>query len=147
VGRDRRVAHPDRVTALTETAAIQPIRILVVDDKPAVVEGLCRLFSKQKALAVVASASNGNDAIKELTLHKPDLVVMDLHMTERNGCEAAASMRRQFPAIRIIIMSIDEDAQVRRDCLQNGADSFLPKIGLQRTLMPEIKRLFPNRVY
>jgi DNA-binding NarL/FixJ family response regulator len=138
----------DSVTsALSRTSAIQPIRILVVDDNPGVVDGICLLFAKQEAVSVVASAINGNDAIEKVKHHKPDLVVMDLHMPDMDGHAAAAAMRRQFPRIRIMMISIDDGAQVRSDCLQNGADSFLPKIGLQRSLMPEIKRLFPESVF
>ncbi len=140
--------HPAGVAPpLIKTAPIQPIRILVVDDKPAVVDGICRLFAKHRAVEVVASASNGNEAIEKLAHHEVDLVVMDVHMPEKNGRKTAAGMRLEFPKIRIIMTSIDEDVQVRKECLQNGADSFLPKIGLQRLLMPEIKRLFPAHAF
>ena len=122
--------HPDRVLpGLTTSESIQPIRILLVDDKPAVVDGVCKLFAKQQALAVVGAAINGRDVLEKVAQHKPDVVVMDVHIPERNGREAAASMRRQFPGIRIIMISLDEDAPVRADCYRAGPIASFPRSG------------------
>lgn len=131
---------------MSQIAERQPIRILVVDDKLAVVDGIRRFLARQPDVLVVDSAMNGIDAIDKVAQHKPDLVLMDVHLPEMNGLEAAAGMRSRFPKIRIIMISIDQDAELRADCLQHGADSFLPKIGLQRMLMLEIKSLFAAHV-
>ncbi len=116
----------------------------MVDDKPAVIAGIRRLFAKQLSILVVGSAKSGSDAVEKVLHDQPDLVVMDVYMPNMDGLQAAAGMRRQNPEIRIIMTSIDDGADIKTRCLESGADSFLAKIGLQRSLMPEIKRLFPE---
>lgn len=93
---------------------------------------------------VVASAGDGRAAVEQFVKHRPDLVIMDVNMPQMSGLEAAAEMRRLAPEVRIIMVSIHQDAQTEADSLQRGADSFLPKIGLQRRLLPEIAGLFPR---
>lgn len=125
-------------------AAIRTIRTIVVDDKPAVVDGIRRFFALQGGVTVVAVAMNGREAIDKVAQNQPDLVVMDLHMPEMNGFEVAADMHRRFPNVRIIMISVEQGAHIQGECLRHGADRFLPKIGLHRTLMPEIRHLFPD---
>lgn len=130
----------------TTGAALRTIRTIVVDDKPAVVDGIRRFFARQAGVAVVAVALNGRDAIDQVAHDQPDLVVMDVHMPEISGLDAADILRRRFPELRIIMISIEQGAALRRECLRHGADRFLSKIGLHRTLLPEIRQLFPDQI-
>jgi DNA-binding NarL/FixJ family response regulator len=130
--------------ALTAHSAIQTIRVLLVDDSHTVMAAIGLLLHKQPALLVVAGANNGTDTLAQVLRHEPDLVVMDVHMPGMNGLEAVAVVRRHRPQVRIIMISVDQDAGVQAECLRLGADRFLPKIGLQRRLLQEIAGLFPH---
>ncbi len=122
-----------------------PLRVVVVDDSLAVLESLCGFFAKMPAVLVVATAGDGRDAVAQVSEHRPDLVVMDVQMPRMNGFEAARAMREYLPEIRIILVSIDQDARRGEECLRHGADGFIPKIGMQRKLAGEVQRLFPQR--
>ena len=115
-----------------------------MDDNPAVLDGLRRLLSPQVGLTVVAVAGDGREALAQVANHQPDLVVMDIRLPGLGGLDAAAEMRRRFPQVRIVMISVQEDTHLLRECLRCGADLFLPKIGLQRTLLPEIRQLFAD---
>ena len=132
---------PDAIPPINAPA---PVRVLVADDSSAVVTGIRRFLAARRGVAVVAAAVDGHDAIEKCRQHQPDIVVMDVHMPALDGLKAAASLRREFPAIRIILISVDQGEQLRADSLKHGADAFLPKIGLQHNLMNEIRRLFPH---
>jgi DNA-binding NarL/FixJ family response regulator len=121
-----------------------PIRILVVDDSSAVVNGICQLLAKVTAVTVVATAGDGRAAVEQVAKHRPDLVVMDVYMPKMNGLEAAREIRCICPGVRIIMTSVHQDAQTKADCLQHGADSFVPNIGMQRQLLCEAEHLFPE---
>ena len=126
------------------TSPPRPIRVLVVDDSAPVVESIRRFLAIRREVTVVATALSGSGAIKACAQHRPDLVVMDVHMPEMDGLKTAATLRRKFPEVHIILISVDQSEDLRIDCLHHGADSFLPKIGLPRSLLAEIRRLFPQ---
>lgn len=130
----------------TPRAALPTIRTIVVDDKPTVVDGIRQCLAAQTGVTVVAVALNARDAIDQVEQHQPDLLVMDVHMPELSGLNAANILHGRFPELRIILISIEQGAELQRECLRHGADRFLPKIGLHRTLGPEIRQLFPDRV-
>jgi DNA-binding NarL/FixJ family response regulator len=73
-----------------------PIRILVVDDHPAVRQGTAVLIGSQSDMALVAEASNGREAIQQFRKHRPDITLMDLQMPEMNGLDALAAIRGEF---------------------------------------------------
>lgn len=130
--------------ATDPTTVLQLIRVLVVDDSAAVVSAIRQFLAAQPGVTVAATALGGRDAIEACRQHQPDLVVMDVHMPELDGLKSAAKIRTEFPNIRILLISVDQGGDLHAVCLRHGADGFLPKIGLQRTLMAEIQRLLPN---
>jgi DNA-binding NarL/FixJ family response regulator len=105
---------------------------------------LSDFLGRHGALTVVGGAGDGYRAVEGVAEHRPDLVIMDVSMPRMNGLEAAAEIRRLAPAVRIILVSIHQDAQTQAESLQHGADGFVPKIGIQRRLLPEIERHFPQ---
>src|ERR1700688_2484682 len=73
------------------------IRILVVDDHALLLEGIVALVSAESDMEVVAEASNGQEAIDQFRLHRPDVTLMDLQMPALNGIEAITRIRNEFP--------------------------------------------------
>ncbi len=132
---------PDAVPVAASPPAI---RVLVVDDSVAVVGGIRQFLAAQAGVTVVATALGGRAAIEMCRQHQPDLVVMDVHMPELDGLISAEWIRREFPNVRINLIGVDHGREVHTACLKHGADGFLPKIGLQRNLMANIRRLFPR---
>lgn len=121
------------------------LHILVVDDSATVAAGIRQFLSAQKDVTEVITALDGRAAIEACHQSRPDLVVMDVHMPELDGLKTTTRIRREYPEMRIVLISVDQGADLQADCLHSGADAFLPKIGLQRNLMAEIDRLFPGR--
>ncbi len=81
------------------------IRILTVDDHPLLREGIAALVNAESDMKLVAEASNGEEAIKQFRLHRPDVTLMDLQMPALNGIEAVARIRAEFPHARIIVLT------------------------------------------
>jgi DNA-binding NarL/FixJ family response regulator len=77
--------------------ASHQIRILAVDDHVLVRQGTAVLISSEPELTLVAEASNGREAIQQFRVHRPDVTLMDLQMSEMNGPDAIIAIRAEFP--------------------------------------------------
>src|SRR5258705_9470344 len=94
------------VLALERGVTLQPsVRILIVDDHPEIRRALRRLLSLEQGWQVCAEAADGLEAIDATREHKPDFIIMDLSMPHMSGIRACAEIRKEFPAILIMILT------------------------------------------
>ena len=97
------------------------IKCLIVDDQPILREGLKSLLATCEDIEVIAEASNGREAMDQLAIHIPDVVLMDIRMPVMNGVEATKMIKEKFPNIIIIILTTFDDDQYILDALRYGA--------------------------
>jgi DNA-binding NarL/FixJ family response regulator len=103
------------------------LRLLVVDDHNIVRSGLTALINSEADMAVVAEATNGQQAIELFREHHPDVTLMDLRLPGVGGVEAITTIRKEFPTARIIVLTTyDGDEDIYR-ALQAGASGYLLK--------------------
>ncbi|HEX4312166.1 MAG TPA: response regulator transcription factor [Acidobacteriaceae bacterium] len=103
------------------------INILLVDDHHIVRQGFAALLKTVPGFAVVAEASDGEEAVVLYRKHQPDVTLMDLRLPKMNGVDAIAKIREEFPAARIIVLTtFDGDEDIYR-ALQAGAKGYLLK--------------------
>lgn len=136
------------------------IRILIVDDHPALRVGLSAILSAHPHLQVVAEAADTGGAIAASDEHSPDIVLMDLRIPGGGGVEATLAIRQRRPATRVIIVTTyDGDEDVHR-AIQAGASGYLLKgltsaelVGAVEAvhrggsiLPPDVAARFQNRV-
>lgn len=118
------------------------IRVLVADDSPTALRSVCDYLEFAGGFEIVATASDGLNAVQLASLHKPDLVLLDLSMPRINGLEAAQRIRLMNPDLRVIIFSELNGLSLADECRRHGADCFVHKSHLPERLLPEIDRLF-----
>lgn len=118
----------------------ESLRILVVDDNPHVLSALVDLFEDQHDLSVVGAALREDDAITLALSHRPDVVLVDVHMPQGGGQHVITAVRRHLPSTWIVALSASVD---RADCsrmLSTGADVYSSKsadvTSLVRSLTP-----------
>jgi DNA-binding NarL/FixJ family response regulator len=99
--------------------------ILIVEDNLRARFALKALLSQQAGITVTAEASNGQEAINLIQKRIPDLVLMDVRMPVMDGLEATRIIKREWPGIKIIILTMYPDCQA--EVLSEGADAFLVK--------------------
>lgn len=116
------------------------IRLLLVDDQPAVRRGLGLRFHLEPDLEVVGEASTGSEALALAQTLTPDVVLMDIAMPEMDGIEATAALRRVVPQSVVVILSIHDDAQTRGRAQEAGAVAFVEKRGTTETLLSAIRQ-------
>ncbi len=81
------------------------IRILVVHDHPFLREGIVGAINSQSDMILIGEASNGQEAIEQFRLHRPDVTLMDLQMPSMSGIDAIIAIRSESPAARIVVLT------------------------------------------
>lgn len=116
-----------------------PIQVLVVDDHPALRQGLALFVGGESDMQVVAEATNGREAVEQYRKHRPDVTLMDLQMGTMNGNDAIIAIRSEFPEARIIVLTTypGDDRVVR--AFQAGAWGYVLKGSVGKDLLATIR--------
>lgn len=104
-----------------------PITILLADDHAMVRRGLHVFLTTQQDMEVVGEASNGQEALAQAELLKPDVVLMDLHMPVMDGIETARRLRALMPGTRIIVLTSFSDQDHVVPAVRAGVKGYLLK--------------------
>lgn len=92
-----------------------PLRVLVVDDHPLVLTGIKTALGRVSGLVVVASAENGDDALRAVIEHKPDLMILDINLPGLRSDLLVLEGRKHHPTLRTLILSaFDDEVYLRR---------------------------------
>jgi DNA-binding NarL/FixJ family response regulator len=116
------------------------IRLLLVDDQPAVRRGLLMRLHLEPDIQVVGEASTGREALRLAQSLAPDVVLMDVEMPEMDGIEATAALRLAVSQSAVVILSIHDDAQTRGRAQAAGAVAFVEKRGATDSLLAAIRQ-------
>jgi DNA-binding NarL/FixJ family response regulator len=120
----------------------KPIRALVVDDSLVALRAICTMLRTRGAISVVGTARNGRDAISKAQALRPDLVLIDMEMPGVKGLEATSWLRKRFPSIRVIVVTVHDSQEVQEACEAAYADGFVSKSRIHAELFSEIERVF-----
>lgn len=103
------------------------IKILLVDDQDILVEGLKLILGKEEDFVICGSANNGKRAYEACKWSAPDVVLMDMKMPEINGVDATAMIKKEFPHIKILVLTTFNDDEYIYEALKHGASGYLLK--------------------
>jgi len=115
------------------------ITIVVADDHPVLRDGLAALISSVDGMTVVAQAGTGSEAIRAVREHRPDLVLMDLHMPDIDGTEATRQISAELPGTRVLVLTMYEDDQSVMAAIRAGASGYLLKGASQQEILRAIQ--------
>lgn len=123
------------------------IRLLLVDDHEVVRTGLRMLLEGQSNMLIVGEASTGRQALllaEELT---PQVVVMDITLPDMSGIEVTRLLRKKFPEMAVVALTIHEDEQYFYEMLRAGASGYVPKRAAPEDLISAIEAASVGEVY
>jgi two-component system, NarL family, nitrate/nitrite response regulator NarL len=120
--------------------AVQPIRVLVVDDHTLFRRGLIALLAGDARFQVVAEAGDANEAHQRAAQTQPDVILLDNHMPGVNGVDALAGFKTLAPQARVLMLTVSEDERDLAAALRGGARGYLLKTMDSEMLASAIQR-------
>lgn len=105
----------------------EKIRVLLVDDHTLFRSGIKSLLQRNEDFEVVGEAGDGLEGIKRVRSLKPDVVLIDLHMPGVSGLEAVKAIVEEMPEVKVLMLTVSEDAQDLIEALRAGASGYLLK--------------------
>jgi two-component system, NarL family, response regulator NreC len=123
------------------------IKIILADDHKIVREGLISLLNQQNDMKVVADAAEGFSIINFARKFKPDVVITDISMPDLNGIEATEVIRKEFPKMKIIALSMHSEKHVILRVLRAGANGYLLKDSAFLELVKAIRSVLKGEIY
>ncbi|MGR9589694.1 response regulator [Bacillus thuringiensis] len=103
------------------------IKVLLVDDHTVVLKGLAFFLSTQEDLELVGEANNGKEALVKVGETNPDVILMDLYMPEMDGVEATAYIKKEYPNVKVIVLTSFSDQAHVLPALRAGASGYILK--------------------
>lgn len=123
------------------------IRVLLADNHTLVRAGLRALLENISGIQVVAEAGDGLEALQLVAVHQPDIVLMDIAMPEMNGLEAAACVVKEYPHVRVVILSMHANEEYVLQALRTGAVGYVLKDAGPSELELALKASFRGETY
>ena len=123
------------------------INILIADDHTIVRKGLIELVEDSKSIQVSAEAKNSAEVMQLLVSQSFDLVVLDISMPGRSGLEALKDIKKMYPKIPVLILSMYPEEQYAVRVIKAGASGYLNKDSAPEELIKAIKTIAKGRKY
>jgi DNA-binding NarL/FixJ family response regulator len=134
---------PDSTTSTQRNAA----QILIVDDHPLIREGLATRIAFQPDMQVCGEATCVADALLKVKEINPDLVVVDIQLTESHGIDLIKEIKSRFPAVKMLVVSAFDESLYAEIALRAGAQGYINKRELQDNIIDALRAVLEGRRY
>lgn len=122
-------------------------RILIVEDHTLLRAGLKALLAQDTDIEIVGEAENGRDAVRLTGTLNPDLVLTDLSMAGMNGIESIVDIKRRYPNVRVLVLTIHRTDEYIFASLRAGADGYILKDASHDELHIAIRSVLNGKTY
>lgn len=124
-----------------------PVRVLLVDDHAILREGIRLILEAQPDLEVVGEAATGREALALVASRHPNVVLMDLTMPDLNGMNATVAIKRQYPAVQVLVLTMHDSDEYFFRLLQAGASGYVLKGGGKNDLLTAVRAVAAGGVF
>ena len=139
-------AAPKAAPAASEPG-LRKTRVLVADEAGILRDGLCALLQSDDALEVVAATAIQREALQTLTIDQPDVAIVDFAMDLRSGPETIAHLKRRWPEVRVLVLTVRRDETFIETALRAGADGYVLKSDSRAELFNAVHRIAAGKGY
>jgi two-component system, NarL family, nitrate/nitrite response regulator NarL len=122
-------------------------KILVVDDHAIVLDGIKSLLAEIENIEIAATVTNANEALTLLKQIKADLVITDINMPGMDGLEFIKTIRRDFPPIKIIVLSLHDEAHFVRNIMKQRVQGYILKNDASSELVEAVHRVLAGKTF
>jgi DNA-binding NarL/FixJ family response regulator len=132
---------------LSQGKAMSAIRVVLADDHALVRAGFRALLEQLSDVTVVADAGDGREALRLVGEHRPDVLLTDISMPGLNGLELVGRIRRDYPGVRVLILSMHGSEEYVLQALRSGAAGYLLKDAATTELEVAVKAVARGETY
>jgi len=125
----------------------RPFRVIVVDDHPIVRRGIVELISQETDLEVVADVGSVREAMADIERFHPDIAIVDVALEQSNGIELTRQVRAQYGDLKVLMLSMHEEALYAERALKAGANGYVMKVEAPEALLGAIREVLRDGLY
>lgn len=137
---------PDRGKTMQHNST-KPIRVVIADDHALVRAGIRALVERIENVVVVGEAGKGSEALKLVEELNPTLLLLDITMPDGGGFDVLHHVKRKFPKVRVIVLTVHDAGVYANRALDEGAKGFLPKSAASTELEEAIQTVIRGERY
>ncbi|OGF53976.1 MAG: hypothetical protein A2Z21_05140 [Candidatus Fraserbacteria bacterium RBG_16_55_9] len=123
------------------------IRLVISDDHALVRDGLKRILALERDIEIVGEACDGNEAVELVRQRRPDVILLDISMPQKDGIEATQEITKLSGRTKVLILTIHADLHYALRAMRAGAQGFLSKQAKSAELIHAIHQVYANRRY
>lgn len=123
------------------------IKITITDDHPLLLEGLKNILNNENNLEVIGCLSSSSELQKFLKIHKTDILLLDINLRDANSIELIAPLRKKYPDMHIIILSVHNEYAVINSALNEGASGYIQKNAAVDEILNGINSIFDAKIF
>ena len=116
------------------------VRMILVDDQPVVLDALRQCFAMEPDILIVGEAGDGTTALALANKLQPDVMLTDIKMPNMDGIAITIALRESAPEIKVVVLSIYDDAATRGQAISAGASEFVGKHDPAEVLLAAVRR-------
>lgn len=124
-----------------------PYRIVLADDHAIVRQGLKRMIEEEPSLTVIGEPSDGIQLLSLLKILDADLVILDISMPNLRGIEATREIKRVFPGLKVLILTMYKDEELLHQAISSGANGYMLKEDSDKELYHAIEKVRRGGIY
>ncbi len=123
------------------------IKVLVADDHTILRQGIKSLLANEEEIEVIGEAKNGREALTIIEETLPDVILMDIAMPGLNGLEATRRIKKRFPRMKVLVLTMYTNEEYIFQILNAGANGYLVKETAFQDLISAIKAVYKNEAF
>jgi two-component system response regulator NreC len=123
------------------------IKVLVADDHTILRQGIKSLLANEEEIEVIGEAKNGREVLTIVEETLPDIILMDIAMPGLNGLEATRRIKKKFPRMKVLVLTMYTNEEYIFQILNAGANGYLVKETAFQDLISAIKAVYKNEAF
>lgn len=123
------------------------INIYLTDDHPIVSEGLKNVLNKHEELSVTGTFATASSTLEAFETQEPDVLLLDINLLDMNGIELCAEIKKRYPDVNIIALSVHNEAVIINSILKQGASGYIQKNAVIEVIIEAIHYVLEGGIY
>jgi DNA-binding NarL/FixJ family response regulator len=123
------------------------MKVILIDDHPILLNGLVSILKSSGQVEILGTGGSSAEAIKLLSQNQPDIMLCDYNLPDETGLALVQKVRRIYPSVKIIILSMHSEAYLVKEILKEGIQGYVLKKDTQEELLAALEAVNAGRMY